>query len=75
VAVLDVPDHLISGARLYASGRDSLDAVCHVLADYPRIVSEARKMRSQLSQLHSESSMLDERLAALQDACRAILDL
>jgi hypothetical protein len=72
---LEIPDHLIREARLYAPGRDPLDAVCHVLADYPRILSEARKLRSRLDQLDTESSALDQRLEALQSACRAILDL
>lgn len=72
---LSIPDHLIREARLFAPVRDSLDSVCHVLADYPRIVSELRQLRSQVMQLNDESSVLDHRLEALQRACRAILDL
>ena len=70
-----IPENLIRDAQLYAPSRDPLDAVCHCLADYPRLVAEARQMRSRLSQLHIESSALDDRLEALQNACRAILDL
>lgn len=75
MAVLDVPDHLIRDARLYAPSRDPHDAVCHCLADYPRLVAEARQMRSRLLQLDTESADLDARVQALQTACRAILDL
>jgi len=70
-----IPDHLIRDSRLYAPSRDPLDAVCHVLSDYPRLVAEARQMRSRLAQIDAESSMLDQRLEVLQNACRAILDL
>lgn len=72
---LQIPEHLVREAVLYAPSRDPLDAVCHVLADYPRLVAEARQMRSRLRQLDSESSALDDRLERLQTACRAILDL
>lgn len=72
---IDVPLYLINDAQLYAPGRDALDAVCHVLADYPRLVAETRRMRSRLAQLDAESVELDARLSALQEHCRAILDL
>lgn len=72
---LEIPDYLIVQARLYAPSRDAVDAVCHCLADYPRLVAEARQMRSRLAQLDSEASILDQRLEALQRACRSILDL
>lgn len=72
---LDIPAYLIKDAQLYAPSRDALDAVCHVLADYPRLVAEVRRMRSRLAQLDAESAQLDARLSALQDHCRAILDL
>ncbi|MNG17899.1 hypothetical protein D3C84_1019190 [compost metagenome] len=72
---LDIPLYLINDAQLYAPGRDALDAVCHVLSDYPRLVADVRRMRSRLAQLDAESADLDARLDALQVACRAILDL
>ncbi|MGH8645753.1 MAG: hypothetical protein ACREX4_15345 [Gammaproteobacteria bacterium] len=72
---LDIPLYLIKEAQLYAPSRDALDAVCHVLADYPRLVAEARQMRSRLAQLDEESAFLDARLEALQDACLSILAL
>ena len=72
---LEIPDHLISQARLYAPSRDPLDAVCYCLADYPRLVAETRQMRSRLAQIDGEASLLDQRLEALQIACRAILDI
>lgn len=74
-STLDIPDHLVRDAALYAPSRDPLDAVCHVLADYPRVVAELRQARSRLAQIDSESFALDTRLEALQHACRAILDL
>jgi hypothetical protein len=72
---LPIPDYLVRDARLFAPGRDPLDAVCHVLGDYPRVVSELRQLRSRVAQLDAESSAFDDRLEALQRACRAILEL
>lgn len=72
---LEIPSHLIKDAQLYAPTRDPLDAVCHVLSDYPRLVSEARQMRSRLAQFDRDAADLDQRLEALQEACRHILDL
>jgi len=70
-----IPDHLIREAALYAPTREPLDAVCYVLTDYSRVVADARKMRARLAQIDSEVSLLDDRLHALQVACRAILEL
>lgn len=72
---LDIPSYLIKDATLYAPSRDPLDAVCHVLQDYPRLVSEVRELRRRVADFDRESSELDQRLDALQQACRAILDL
>ncbi|MEQ9727127.1 hypothetical protein ABRP29_15955 [Pseudomonas sp. WHRI 8822A] len=72
---LDIPTYLIKDAILYAPSRDPLDAVCHVLQDYPRLVSEVRELRRRVADIDRESSDLDQRLDALQQACRAILDL
>lgn len=73
--VLDLPEYLLRNARLYAPGRDDQGAVEHVLEDYGRLVGELRQMRRRLAQLDDEGSVLDARVAALQDACRAILEL
>lgn len=73
--VLDLPEYLLRNARLYAPGRDDLGAVAHVLEDYGRLVGELRQVRRRLAQLDEEGAALDARVAALQDACRAILDL
>lgn len=72
---LDLPEYLLRNARLYAPGRDDLGAVSHVLEDYGRLVGELRQVRRRLAQLDEEGAALDARLAALQDACRAILEL
>ena len=72
---LQIPDHLIRDATLYAPSRDPLDAVSYVLADYPRVVAESRKMRSRLAQIDRETADFDQRLQTLQDACASILDL
>lgn len=73
--VLDLPEYLLRNARLYAPGRDDQGAVEHVLEDYGRLVGELRQVRRRLAQLDEEGAALDARLATLQHACRAILDL
>lgn len=70
-----IPPHLIEQAQLYAPSRDPADAVCHVLADYPRLVADARKMRSRLVQIDTESADLDARIADLQRVARLVLDI
>ena len=72
---LDIPSHLVKQAQLYAPSRDALDAVCHVLTDYPRLVADLRQMRSRLAQLDAESSSLDALVSDLQVLARKILDL
>lgn len=72
---IDLPTHLVKMATLYAPSRDPLDAVCYVLDDYPKVVAQLRQARSKLLQLGRESADLDSRLAVLQDACKAILEL
>jgi len=72
---LEIPENLIKDAQLYAPTRDPLDSVCFVLADYPRLVAESRRMRSQLAQINDESADLDQRLTELQRIARLILDL
>lgn len=72
---LDIPPHLVKQARLFAARGDDLQAVCHVLEDYGRLVAESRQLRRRISQLDDEGANLDARLSALQDACRAILAL
>lgn len=71
---LDIPANLIKDAQLYAPTRDALDAVCFVLGDYPRLVSEIRELRRRVAQLDDEGAALDARLADLQVICRSILD-
>lgn len=73
--VLDLPEYLLRNARLYAPGRDDQGAVEHVLDDYGRLVGELRQVRRRLAQLDEEGAALDARVAALQDACRAILEI
>lgn len=73
--LLEIPFHLVHDAQLYAPSRAPLDAVCHVLADYPRLVAEARQMRSRLADIDRESTDLDQLVADLQQLARQILDL
>lgn len=70
-----LPSHAIEQARLYAAGRSDSEAVLHLLDDYPRVVAELRKVRLRLAQLDHEGAALDARVSALQDACRALLEL
>lgn len=72
---LEIPAYLIKQAQLYAPSRDALDAVCHVLTDYPRLVADVRQMRGRLAQLDAESSDLDQLVSDLQVLARKILDL
>jgi hypothetical protein len=72
---LEIPDYLVKEAQLYAPSRDALDAVCHVLQDYPRLVAESRKMRSRLADIDNESADLDQLISNLQQIARSILDL
>lgn len=70
-----IPPHLVEQARLYAAGRDDSEAVHHLLSDYPRLVAEVRQLRRRVAQLDDEGADFDARIAALQDACRAILNI
>lgn len=72
---LEIPHHLVELATLYAPSRDPLQAVSHVLQDYPNVIGDLRKLRSRVLQLDEEGALLDERLEALKQACQAILDL
>lgn len=72
---LEIPTYLVREAILYAPSRDPLDAVCHVLQDYPRLVAESRKMRARLADIDAESADLDQLISNLQQIARSILDL
>lgn len=72
---LDIPPHLIREAQLYAPSRDPLDAVCHVLQDYPKVVGELRQLRRRVRQLDNEGAELDELLSRLKSISRDILEL
>jgi len=72
---VDLESHVIKTAELYAPGRKGSDAVSWILDDYPRLVAEIRDLRRRVAQIDSEAHALDVRLAALQEACRSILDL
>ncbi len=72
---VDLESHLIKTAELYAPGRKGSDAVSWILDDYPRLVAEIRDLRRRVAQIDSEAHALDVRLAALQGACRSILEL
>lgn len=72
---LEIPDYLVKQSQLYAPSRDALDAVCHVLQDYPRLVAESRKMRARLADIDNESADLDQLISNLQQIAFSILDL
>lgn len=72
---LEIPTYLVREASLYAPSRDPLDAVCHVLQDYPRLVADLRLLRRRVAQIEEEGTALDARLCELQALCRLILDL
>lgn len=73
--ILEIPASLVELATLYAPSRDPLQAVSYVLQDYPNVIGDLRKLRSRVVQLDDEGALFDERLEALQVACRAILDI
>jgi len=72
---LDLETRLIKTAELFAPGRKGADAVSWLLDDYPRLVAEVRQLRKRIDQLDAEESDFDQRLDALQQACRVIIDL
>lgn len=72
---LDIPSYLVKEAQLYAPSRPALDAVCHVLADYPRLVGEVRQLRRRVADMHREGAELDELLARLRVIAGQILEL
>lgn len=72
---LDLPAVLVADARLYSGRAHDLDAVVYILQDYPSLVAELRKLRRRFAQFDQEQLLLDERLSALQDLCRQLLDL
>lgn len=72
---LPIPPHLVSDARLYAPGRADLDAVCHVLEDYPRLAGEVRQLRRRVADLDIEGVQLDDLLARLKRIAGDILEL
>lgn len=74
MATFDIPPDLIQSACLY-TGREPFEAVCHVLNDYPRLISELRAARRRLSDFDAESASFDDRLAALHRACLELLEL
>lgn len=73
--LIDLPEYLLRDAKLYAPGRDDQGAAIHLLEDYPRLAAEVRQLRRRVAQLDEEGADFDARLAALQYACRAILEL
>lgn len=72
---LEIPTYLVTQSKLYAPDRDACDAVCHLLEQYPQMVADLRTLRRRFSQLDNEGAAFDASLAALQDACRAVLEL
>jgi len=57
------------------SGRSGADAVETIVFKHGYLIAELRTLNRRCQQLDDEGRALDERLAALQTACRAILEL
>ena len=72
---VELPAYLIRDAELYAPGRKGSDAVEWILADYPRLVSEIRKLRISADAFAQESAELDQLVEHLKIICRRILEL
>lgn len=72
---LELPLGLVRDARLYAANPHDLDAVCHVLEDYGRLVRQVRDLTARLSDIDNEMVAFDQRLERLQVAARALLEL
>lgn len=72
---MTIRPEILKTAELYAPGRTGDDAIEWIVEDYPRLVSDIRKIRRRLDQVDHETNALDQRLERLQEACRAILEL
>gem|GEM_PF-1961656 len=57
------------------SGRKGADAIETIVFKHGYLIAELRALNRRVQQLDSEGEALDARLAALQAAARAILDL
>jgi len=57
------------------SGRKGADAVETIIFKHGYLIAELRALNRRVQQLDSEGEALDARLAALQTAARAILEL
>lgn len=75
IVTLDIPAALVQDARLFSARSHDLDAVCHVLQDYGRLVRQIRQLRQRVAEFDTESADFDSRLEAIQRACRAMLEL
>jgi len=65
----------IREAELYSVRHKGADAVEYLVFQHGKLIAELRALHRRCQQLDDEGRMLDDRLAALQAACRAILDL
>lgn len=72
---LEIPDYLVKQCELYAPGHAALDAVCHVLQDYPRLLSDHRKLRTRLADIDNEGVQLDDLLTRLRAIAAEIQEL
>ena len=72
---IELEPYVIKTAELYAPGRKGSDAVSWILDDYPRLVDEILDLLRRVAQIDSEADALAVRLAALQIACRSMLEL
>lgn len=74
MAILDIPTDLVQSACQY-TGREPAEAVCYVLSDYPRLISDLREARRRLLDFDNESENLDSIVDKLNRISLLIQDL
>lgn len=74
MATLTIPPDLIRTACLL-TGREPFEAVCHVLSDYPRLISDLREARRRLLDIDQESENIDLVIEKLGHISRLINEL
>lgn len=74
IHISSIPPDLIRSCELL-TGRLQLDAVLHVISDYPQQIAEIRKLRSRLNDFDQESLELDQCVTKLKQIAALISEL